>query len=69
MDLAANSPEITTRPPAYAEDTVDSDILDGLADMTLLQNGTVRFDCKFTRPAVPPTSTGRRRKGPQTRTA
>ena len=52
MDLAADSPEITTRPPAYAADTVDSDVADGLVDATLLQNGTVQFDCKFTRPAV-----------------
>ena len=52
VDLAADSPEITTRPPAYAADTVDSDVADGLVDATLLQNGTVQFDCKFTRPAV-----------------
>ena len=52
MDLAADSPEITAKPPASAEDTVESQITDGLVDVTILQNGTVRFDCKFTRPAV-----------------
>ncbi len=52
VDLAADYPEITAKPPAYAEDTVESQITDGLLDVTILQNGTVRFDCKFTRPAV-----------------
>ena len=31
---------------------MDSDIADGLVDATLLQNGTVQFACKFTRPAA-----------------
>ena len=52
VDLAADYPEITAKPPAYAEDTVESQITDGLVDVTILQNGSVRFDCKFTRPAV-----------------
>ena len=52
VDLAADSPEITTKPPVYAENTVDQDIIDGLVDVTILQHGTVRFDCKFTRPAA-----------------
>lgn len=52
VDIAADYPEITAKPPAYAEDTVESQITDGLVDLTILQNGTVRFDCKFTRPAV-----------------
>ena len=52
VDLAADSPEITTKPPVYAENTVDADIVDGLVDVTVLQHGTVRFDCKFTRPAA-----------------
>ena len=52
VDLAADSPEITTKPPVYAENTVDAEIIDGLVDVTVLQNGTVRFDCKFTRPAA-----------------
>ncbi len=50
--LRADSPEITTKPPVYAENTVDADIVDGLVDVTVLQHGTVRFDCKFTRPAA-----------------
>jgi hypothetical protein len=52
VDLAADSPEITTKPPVYAENTVDAEIADGLVDVTVLQHGTVRFDCKFTRPAA-----------------
>ncbi len=52
VDLAADSPEITTKPPVYAENTVDAEIVNGLMDVAVLQNGTVRFDCKFTRPAA-----------------
>ena len=43
MDLAADYPEITAKPPAYAEDTVDAEITDGLVDVTLLQNGTIQL--------------------------
>ena len=52
VDLAADSPEITSKPPIYAENTVDAEIANGLVDVTVLQHGMVRFDCKFTRPAV-----------------
>ncbi len=52
VDLAADSPEITAKPPVYAENTVDAEITDGLVDVIVLQHGTVRFDCKFTRPAT-----------------
>jgi hypothetical protein len=52
VDLAADSPEITTKPPVYAENTVDAEIVNGLVDVTVLQHGTVRIDCKFTRPAA-----------------
>jgi hypothetical protein len=52
VELGANSPEITAKPPPYAEDTVDAAIEDGLVDVSVLQNGTLRFDCTFTRPAV-----------------
>ena len=31
---------------------MDQEITDGLVDVMVLQNGTVRFDCKFTRPAT-----------------
>jgi hypothetical protein len=51
VDLAADSPEITTTPPDYAKETVETDVADGLVDATVLQNGAVRFDCKFTRAA------------------
>jgi hypothetical protein len=52
VDLAAESPTITITPPAYARATLETDTFHGLADLSALQHSEVRFDFRFSRPAV-----------------
>ncbi|HVS34911.1 MAG TPA: hypothetical protein VMS17_04975 [Gemmataceae bacterium] len=49
VELAGN--EITTKPPTYAEDTVEQGVAQGMVEAAVLQNGTMRFNATFNRPA------------------
>ncbi|HWG43712.1 MAG TPA: hypothetical protein VN688_13070 [Gemmataceae bacterium] len=52
VELAADSPRITVTPPAYARAAKDEETFRGLVDLSPLQHSQVRFDFRFTRPAV-----------------
>jgi hypothetical protein len=52
VELADDSPSITITPPAYARETVFDQHLSGVADLAALQHSDVKFDFRFTRPAV-----------------
>jgi hypothetical protein len=52
VELATDSPAITVTPPAYARATRDEETVSGLVDLIALQGSLVRFDVRFTRPAV-----------------
>jgi hypothetical protein len=52
VELAAESPAITVTPPAYARAAKDEETFHGLVDLSPLQHSTLRFDFRFTRPAV-----------------
>ncbi len=52
VELAANSPTITVTPPAYARSIKLTETFHGLVDLTPLQYSEIRFDFRFTRPAV-----------------
>jgi hypothetical protein len=52
VELAADSPCITVTPPAYARAVREEETLHGLVDLSPLQHSTIRFDFRFTRPAV-----------------
>jgi hypothetical protein len=52
VELAAESPIITIRPPAYAAKHIDTETFHGLVDLAALQHSEILFDFRFTRPAV-----------------
>jgi hypothetical protein len=52
VELAPGSPTVTVTPPAYTRGTRDEETLSGLVDVTALQGSLVRFEARFTRPAV-----------------
>jgi hypothetical protein len=52
VELAADSPTITITPPAYARSVKKEETFRGLVDLAALQYSEIRFDCRFTRPAV-----------------
>jgi hypothetical protein len=52
VELLPDSPAITVTPPAYARGTRDEETLSGLVDLIALQGSQVRFELRFTRPAV-----------------
>jgi hypothetical protein len=52
VELAADSPAISVSPPAYARAAIDSETFHGLVDLSALQHSDVRFDFRFSRPAV-----------------
>lgn len=52
VGLAAESPTVTVTPPQYAQATLDPQTLHGLVDLTALKHSTIRFDLRFTRPAI-----------------
>lgn len=52
VELAADSPAATITAPVYARQTVAEQHLLGVVDLSALQHSEVRFDCRFTRPAV-----------------
>ncbi len=52
VELAPDSPKVTVTPPAYARATRDEDSRSGLVDLAALQGSLVRFELRFTRPAV-----------------
>jgi hypothetical protein len=52
VDLAAESPTVTITPPAYAAGQVEAATFHGLTDLSALEHSEVRFDFRFSRPAV-----------------
>ena len=52
VELAADSPRVAVVPPEYARSVVDEEKFTGLVDLSPLRHSTVRFDFRFTRPAV-----------------
>lgn len=52
VELAAESPAVVVAPPEYARATWDAETYVGLVDLTALRHSEVRFDFRFTRPAV-----------------
>ena len=52
VELAADSPAITITPPEYAQATFQTQMLHGLGDLSALQHSRVRFEFRFTQPAV-----------------
>ena len=52
VELAANSPTITVTPPVYARSVKQTEMFHGLVDLAPLQYSEIRFDFRFTRPAV-----------------
>jgi hypothetical protein len=52
VELAADSPTITIIPPAYARSVRQEETFHGLVDLAPLQYSEIRFDFRFTRPAV-----------------
>jgi hypothetical protein len=52
VELAADSPIITITPPAYARSVKEEETFHGLVDLSPLQYSEIRFDFRFTRPAV-----------------
>jgi hypothetical protein len=52
VELAAESPAITVTPPAYARTAKNEETFHGLVDLSPLQHSSIRFDFRFTRPAV-----------------
>jgi hypothetical protein len=52
VELAADSPQITVSPPAYARKSFEEQTIHGLADLAVLQHSRIRFEFRFTRPAV-----------------
>src|SRR5439155_10294081 len=52
VELAADSPTITITPPEYARGTIQPQSVHGLADLSALQHSRVRFEFRFTQPAV-----------------
>lgn len=52
VELAADSPTLVVTPPAYARAAIDVETFHGLVDLSALQHSEVRFDLRFTRPAV-----------------
>ncbi len=52
VELAADSPTITVTPPIYARSVKQTETFHGLIDLAPLQYSEIRFDFRFTRPAV-----------------
>lgn len=52
VEIAADSPTITVTPPAYAQATVETQTILGVTALTALQHSRIRFDFRFTVPAV-----------------
>lgn len=52
VELAADNPVATVTPPEYARATWDEETRTGLVDLIALQGSDVRFQLRFTRPAV-----------------
>ena len=52
VELAAESPTVTLTPPAYARPVKEEEAFQGLVDLSPLQHSEIRFDFRFTRPAV-----------------
>ncbi|HEY7330355.1 MAG TPA: hypothetical protein VH592_22135 [Gemmataceae bacterium] len=52
VELADDSPTITITPPAYARSVKEEEAFHGLVDLAPLQYSVMRFDFRFTRPAV-----------------
>ncbi|MFO0927914.1 MAG: hypothetical protein U0736_12880 [Gemmataceae bacterium] len=52
VELAADSPQVTVTPPAYAAGVLDGETYTGTVDFAALQHSTVEFRLAFTRPAV-----------------
>jgi hypothetical protein len=52
VELVAESPAITVTPPAYARAAQDEETFHGLVDLSPLQHSSLRFNFRFTRPAV-----------------
>ena len=53
VELAAKSPTVTPLPPTYAAKAgFESEVAHGLTDLSALQHSRLRFDLRFTRPAV-----------------
>ncbi len=52
VELADDSPTITVKPPAYARAVKETQTFHGLVDLAPLQYSEMRFDFRFTRPAV-----------------
>jgi hypothetical protein len=52
VELASDSPRLTVTPPQYARSVLDVESVRGLVDLSPLRHSEVRFDFRFTRPAV-----------------
>jgi hypothetical protein len=52
VELAAESPAVVVTPPEYARAAWDAETYVGLVDLTALRHSEVRFDFRFTRPAL-----------------
>lgn len=52
VELSADSPSITIIPPAYARSVKEEETYRGLVDLAPLHYSEIRFDFRFTRPAV-----------------
>ncbi len=52
VELASESPTITVTPPKYAQGSVETQTVRGLADLAALQHSQVAFAFRFTRPAA-----------------
>lgn len=52
VELASDSPTITITPPEYARSVKGVATFHGLVDLSALQHSDIRFDFRFTRPAV-----------------
>ncbi|MGH7171864.1 MAG: hypothetical protein ACRELG_16435, partial [Gemmataceae bacterium] len=52
VELAVENPTVTVTPPAYARSVTEVETFHGLVDLSALRHSEVRFDFRFTRPAV-----------------
>jgi hypothetical protein len=52
VELAAERSSATVKPPAYAREQIEDQVLPGIADVNAIQHSQVKYSSAFTKPAV-----------------